>query len=299
VNGDGEFIMGHAVQLDRPWRGLEKLARMAALAMEEALVGMARRECERTPVILCIAEKTRPGRIDGLEEDLIGRIESLLEVSFAPDSLLIPRGRASVGVALLHARKLLYEQDVEAVLLVAVDSLLTWPTLRALEDQDRLLTPSNSNGFIPGEGAAAVLLRKPSEQPGLICAGLGFATEHARVDAAEPLRGDGLTLAIRNALADAGCDLHDLDLRITDLSGEQYYFKEAALALARVLRMRKERFDLWHPAECLGETGSTIGPAILAVALSSSRLKYSPGRGMLLHASADAGERIAIVAFGD
>ena len=28
--------------------------------------------------------------------------------------------------------------------------------------------------------------------------------------------------------------MHDLDYRITDLSGEQYYFKEAALALGRI-----------------------------------------------------------------
>lgn len=299
VAGDGEFIMGHAVPLEQPWRGIEKLARMAALAMEEALIGMERRECERIPLVLCIAEKSRPGRIDGLEEDLAGRVEDLLGVSFGPDSVLIPRGRVSVAEGLLHARRLLYEQEMAGTLLVGVDSLLTWPTLSALEREDRLLTPDNSNGFMPGEGAAAVLLRKPSEQPGLICAGVGFATERARVDSEEPLRGDGLTLAIRNALLDAACELHDLDLRITDLSGEQYYFKEAALALGRVLRVRKERFDLWHPAECLGETGANIGPATLAVALSATRLNYIPGRGMLLHASADAGERVAIVAFGD
>ena len=34
--------------------------------------------------------------------------------------------------------------------------------------------------------------------------------------------------------------MHDFDYRITDLSGEQYYFKEAALALSRTLRQSKE-----------------------------------------------------------
>jgi 3-oxoacyl-[acyl-carrier-protein] synthase-1 len=299
VDGDGEFIMGHAVALEQPWRGIEKLARMAALAIEEVLIGLQRRECEHIPLILCIAEKSRPGRLEGLEEDLTGRIEDLLEVRFAPESVLIPQGRVSAAVGLLQARKLLYEQNRAAALLVGVDSLLTWPTLSALERADRLLTPDNSNGFMPGEGAAAVLLRKPTERSGLICAGVGLATESAHVDTEEPLRGDGLTLAVRNALADAACELHDLDLRITDLSGEQYYFKEASLALNRVLRARKERFELWHPAECLGETGANIGPATLAVALHATRLKYAPGRGVLLHASADGGARVAVVAFGD
>jgi 3-oxoacyl-[acyl-carrier-protein] synthase-1 len=49
--------------------------------------------------------------------------------------------------------------------------------------------------------------------------------------------------------------MHDFDYRIADISGEQYYFKEAALALARTLRRRKPEFDLWHPANMLEKPG--------------------------------------------
>ena len=55
------------------------------------------------------------------------------------------------------------------------------------------------------------------------------------------MRADGLATAIKGALADAGCEMHDMDYRITDLSGEQYYFKEAALALSRTLRQTQGR----------------------------------------------------------
>jgi 3-oxoacyl-[acyl-carrier-protein] synthase-1 len=294
----GEFITGHAVPIEQSWRGIDKLARMAVLAIEEALIDTPRHECERIPLILCMAESARPGRLEGIDETLFDRIGSQLGARFAPESLLIPQGRVSAAVGLLHSRKFLYEQDRKTVLLVGADSLLAAPTLKVLMEKDRLLTKNNSNGFMPGEGASAVLLCKPSEQPGLVCAGLGFAMERAHIDTEDPLRGDGLTLAIRNALTDADCKLHELDFRITDLSGEQYYFKEAALGLGRVLRERKENFDLWHPAQSLGETGANIGPAMLAIALHAARLKYAPGPGMLLHASADAGERVAIVAFG-
>ncbi len=99
----------------------------------------------------------------------------------------------------------------------------------------------------------------------------------AHIDSGEPLRADGLTTAINGALTDAGCQMHDLDFRITDVSGEQYYFKEAALALSRILRQRKEEFDIWHPAECIGEAGAAAGIAVLADANAACRKAYAAG----------------------
>ncbi|MCK7582583.1 MAG: hypothetical protein MZV65_48085 [Chromatiales bacterium] len=87
--------------------------------------------------------------------------------------------------------------------------------------------PRNSNGFMPGEGAGAAAGRASRGQGRIACAGIGFGMEKAHIDSGEPLRADGLSAAIKGALADAGCEMHDLDYRITDISGEQYYFKEA------------------------------------------------------------------------
>ena len=87
----------------------------------------------------------------------------------------------------------------------------------------------------------------------------------------------------------------ELDFRITDNSGEQYYFKEAALALSRTLRARKEEFDIWHPADCIGEVGAAIGPVMVTKALTASQKGYGRGRGILVHAGNDAGRRTAAV----
>jgi 3-oxoacyl-[acyl-carrier-protein] synthase-1 len=89
--------------------------------------------------------------------------------------------------------------------------------------------------------------------------------------------------------------MHDLDYRITDVSGEQYYFKEAALALSRILRQRKEEFDIWHPAECIGESGAVAGVAVMAVASAACRKGYAPGPSILAHGANDAGRRAAAV----
>ena len=299
MGSDGEWIMAHQVPLEQPWRGRAKLAKMAAMAIAECLDQVPPDSWSGIPLLLCVAERGRPGRLDGLEDQLLPEIEQELGTRFAPESGVIPRGRISAIRALAEARKLICSGTAAQVLIAATDSLLTWPTLSVYEREDRLLTPSNSNGFMPGEAGGALLVGRPERRAELLCTGIGFAVEKAHIDSGEPLRADGLTSAIKAALADAGCELHDLDYRITDISGEQYYFKEAALALSRILRRRKEEFDIWHPAESIGETGAASGIAILAVSAAACRKAYSPGHHILSHCANDSGRRsAAILRFG-
>src|SRR5262245_15404384 len=63
IDSDGEWIMGHSVPLERPWQGLTKLAKMAALAIDECLSGLLEEERENLPLLLCVAERERPGRL--------------------------------------------------------------------------------------------------------------------------------------------------------------------------------------------------------------------------------------------
>jgi 3-oxoacyl-[acyl-carrier-protein] synthase-1 len=109
------------------------------------------------------------------------------------------------------------------------------------------------------------------------------------------LRADGLVQAIRMALDEAGYELGATDFRITDISGEQYSFKEASIALTRVLRQRKEEYDIWHPADCIGEIGAAIGPSILCVLYMAMQKAYSPGNTALVHLSNEDGKRAAMI----
>jgi 3-oxoacyl-[acyl-carrier-protein] synthase-1 len=250
------------------------------------------------PLLLCVAEADRPGRVAGLDDQLMTLLQRELGMSFAPSSALVPHGRVGVAVALAQARALLRSPampDMPGVLIVAADSLLSWPTVSHYERADRLLTEANSNGFMPGEGAGALLVGIVDGRPAqLLCTGIGFGREPAPIDSGEPLRADGLSQAIKGCLVDAGRQLHEMDVRITDNSGEQYYFKEASLALSRTLREGKDAFDIWHPAECTGETGAAAGVAVIAAALEACRKGYAPGPRVLTHWSNDGGQRAAV-----
>ena len=294
IDSAGEWIMAHQVTLEQPWRGLAKLSKMAAMAIVEALAEVPKGEWVHIPLLLCVAEPDRPGRLDGLDDRLFHDIQAELGATFAPASAIVAHGRVGVAVALAQARKLL-AGGCTRVLIAATDSLLTWPTLSHYEREDRLLTARNSNGFMPGEGAGALLVGTGEGQAGeLVCTGIGFGREAAHLDSGEPLRAEGLSLAIKAALTDAGCAMHDMDFRITDLSGEQYYFKEAALALSRTLRQRKKEFDIWHPAECTGEQGAAAGLAVVALADAACRKAFTKGPNILAHMANDAGQRAAL-----
>ena len=301
IDRGGEWLIAASVALEQPWRGRIKLIKMAARAIAEALHSTPGLNPHDTPLLLGLAEAERPGRLEGLDKGLLHAIEDELGLRFHPSSNVIVRGRVSAAVALLNARTLIHQAGHHHVLVAGVDSFLSAPTLAAFEERQRLLTSQNSNGFIPGEGASAVVLASPlgSAGPQLTCIGLGFGMEKATVEAEDiPLRAEGLTQAVRAALSEAGCGLEQMDYRLTDLSGEQYYFKEASLALGRSLRVRKEFFHLWHPADCIGEVGAAIGPVMLAVALAASRKGYGEGPNIFCHLGNDAGERaVALLSY--
>jgi 3-oxoacyl-[acyl-carrier-protein] synthase-1 len=295
IDSVGAWIVAHHVPLDQPWRGLSKLAQMAAMAINEALEGVPKAEWAQMPMLLCVAEPDRPGRMDGLDDQLFTLIQEELGVRFSAQSAIVAQGRVGVAVAVAQARALMARTGVDKVLVAATDSLLSWPTLSHYEQRDRLLTERNSNGFMPGEAAGAMLLGEPTgDGAQLLCTGVGFAREPAHVDSEQPLRADGLSQAIKAALLDAGREMHDMDFRITDLSGEQYYFKEASLALSRTLRVLKQEFDIWHPAECTGEVGAACGISILATAKAACDKHYTKGPNILVHMANDAGQRAAL-----
>lgn len=294
IDSCGNWVMAHAVYLDKPWRALTKLAKMASMAITEALHELDLKHWQRLPLLLCVAEPDRPGRQDGLDERLLPLIQNELGVSFGKGSALVARGRVGVAVALARARQLSPTEEF-GVLIVGVDSMLSWPTLNHFDREDRLLTEANSDGFMPGEAAGALWVGNGvGRKATLLCTGIGFGVEPAPIGSGEPLRADGLTQAIKASLAEAGRQMHEMAFRITDLSGEHYYFKEAALALTRTMREQKETFDLWHPAECTGEVGAASGATVVAAAVEACRKAYAPGHRILAHWSSDEGQRAAV-----
>jgi 3-oxoacyl-[acyl-carrier-protein] synthase-1 len=296
IDSGGEWIVVSTVPLDPPVRGRARLIEMAAAVIQECLDQHPGLPLSEIPMFLCLAEPDRPGRLDGLDESLLDDLGKRLGQQLHGRSRVIANGRVGGVQAVSRAARRI-EQGYAVCLVVGVDGFVHAKTLAGYERKRRLLTSTNSNGFIPGEGAAAVLFGPAESHPAapMICRGIGYGREAATIESDEPLRGDGMAEAFRAALADAGCNFDEIDYRLADVSGEQYGFKEAALAIARTVRKVKSEFDIWHPADCIGEIGAAVAPCVLAVASAAARKRYAPGPGVLAHFGNDDGQRAAVV----
>jgi 3-oxoacyl-[acyl-carrier-protein] synthase-1 len=292
----GEPLTGAQVPLSGKWIGREKMIQMVVPAILECLNGVKHEAIKNIPLLLCLPEADRKGRLPQLDPTMLSTLEQRLQCQFAPTSTVFTEGRMG-GVKAMEQARLLLQGSTAMCIVAGVDTLFVGRTIEAYFETGRLKTSANPNGFIPGEAAAAILVGQPtpSTRTELCCTGIGYGTEHATILSEEPLRADGLSGAITNAFRDASATWADIDYRITDANGEQYWFKEAALALTRTMRVRKETMDLWHPADCIGEIGAAIVPCVLGVAYYAHHKQYRPGPGVLCHFSSDGTERGAMM----
>ncbi len=278
VDNDGEPIVGAVVPgLPLSLRAYERLEAMLQGAIAECLRLRPDLRDGEVPLLLGVAETERPGGLPaGRAREMVARVERALGFAFhRDDSRVIAAGHVSAFHGLARAREALSRGETRACVVACVDSLVNAQTLAWLDAHQRLKTAQNSDGVIPGEAAACMVVEaKPRRgEPWAQVLGLGFAREEASVLATSlPFRGEGMTAALKEALAEAGCGMHEVHQRISDLGGEAYGFREVSLALSRTMRVRGEEMPLLHPAECLGDTGAAAG-AIMHIVFANLAAK--------------------------
>jgi 3-oxoacyl-[acyl-carrier-protein] synthase I len=295
----GEYIAGARVALPHWWESVDKLADLLAPAIVECWDAASPVPPEAIPVLIGLAGPDRPLRPADLERQILDLLAQRLEERMSRDSRTISRSQVSALAGVAAAERLITEHRAEACIVAGVDSFLDRWVAAEYFKRRRLLCPSNSNGFSPGEAGAAVLVQPTATAPpgSLDVLSIGFGREVGTIESEEPLQGDGLSNAVGEALRKAGIRLVDAAYRITDLNGEQYKFKEAMIALTRhgAGAVWPRLFELWHPIEYVGEVGAAIGPLALAMALHAGRNGYAPGPIAVCHFSNDDGERAAAI----
>jgi len=266
-------------------------------SLADLLKGHPTRSWEEVPLLVGLAEHGRPGGGADLADSIVGLVQESLGLRFHLRHSKVFAVGHTAGFEALGAARELIQAGVSACVVACVDSLVNFKTLRWLDRHFRLKTPANRDGIIPGEAAAAVLLqsgRRPETVTEVI--GLGFGKEKAHILSEEPLLGLGLAEATRQALAEAKLGLHEIDGRLSDVTGETYGFKELALVEGRIMRTpRKGDQPLWHWAEAIGDTGAAAGVVQLVLADEAFRKRYAPGDRMIGWTSAATGDRAAVV----
>lgn len=298
-DNDGEPVVGAIVPgLDGALPRSARLLALLASALRDLLGGQPDLPWDQVPLLVALAEPSRPGGGAYLAPSLMARLQNALGVRFhLTHSRVYTSGHVAGFQALHKARQLIQRNQSAACVVCGVDSLLNASTLFWLDRNYRLKTPANRDGVVPGEASAAVLIgaaRTGDASTEVI--GLGFGKEEAPILSEAPLLGRGLADAARAALTEANLGLHQIDLRLSDVTGELYGFKELSLLEGRLMRIvRKQAQPVWHWAEAIGDIGATAGIAELALADEAFRKGYAPGNRMLCLASSAEGRRAAAV----
>ncbi len=230
--------------------------------------------------------------------DVAAALSNELGVALAPQQLQIVTEESFGGVrALAGARQWLLESSSthRNVVVAGADSYVEARALARLDRDRRLLTRDRSDGIIPGEAAACLLLDTSPQASLAAILGIGLANEPGRLDNDVPLRGQGIAHAARQALAEAGLELHELHFRLSDASGEGYAFKEQVLAVTKLLRRNMDDLPLWLSATTLGDIGCAGGVCNLVSAVSAWSRGRAPGPRAIAYASATNGNRAAVV----
>lgn len=298
--------VGEGLPAGRPdppqwWEGPDMLAELAAPAVLECFDSLPPgTDRSKVPVFVLLSPLDRPHRPADLDRIVLDALVDRLPFDLDSESGVLHSGRTGVLAAFLRARGLFGGRHATHAVIVGADSFLRRPVVEAYMERRRVLTGDNSNGFIPGEAACAVLIAPSRERggPELRIVGWGGGRETGTIDSEEPLTGDGLTAAVREALARPKVKMAETKYWLTDQNAEHYKAKECTLVQARLLRRNRPglpAYEIWNPIEYLGDIGSAIGPCLLGLALVASRGGYAPGPMALMHVGEDDGDRAAFV----
>ena len=209
---------------------------------------------------------------------------------------LFPRGRAAALLALEAGVRCLNERKADAVVVGGVDSYFDGRLLRELDRDNRILAPRTVDGFIPGEGAAFILLMRRTgasdSNPNAIL-GIGSSRDAGHRSAPEPARGEGLSGAIEAMRAGSRLSAPVANI-YASLNGESFGGKEWGVARLRHRDLFAPTSELHHPADCFGDTGAAAGTLLMALATTALERGDRSGPA-LVWASSDGPDRACAV----
>lgn len=294
------------------WEGPSFLPDLATPPIEECLAQVAalpdslRRPASEIPILMTVAPPDRPGRPGDLEALMLDGLARKLGRPLPPGSGVIGGGRSGLPHLLATAARQSGRYPLQ--ILVGVESLLRQRIVEHYIGRNRLLCGANTSGFTVGEAGAAILVARTGTTggPELAITGMGTGLEPGRDGGTreQAVTGEGLTQAIRAALAVTGIPFYDFPALIGDLNGEHFKFKEQMMAQMRLDRAPPEGHsrrprgytEHWNLIEYAGEIGAALMPAQLAWAFEMGRAGLLPQNRALCFAGEDDGRRVALTA---
>jgi 3-oxoacyl-[acyl-carrier-protein] synthase-1 len=207
-------------------------------------------------------------------------------------------GRIGMFSLISKAIPLLISGELNHCIVGGVDTHLITEHLALLDQHWRVKSARNTDGFIPGEAAAMLMLEteahaKTRGATPLAVLGAVGAGQEPEIFASEKVStGHGLTCALNAALAETKD--YTVNHAYCDFNGESYYAFELGLIMSRLGNAFSNVKSLCHPADCYGDIGSASGGLLIACATNEFLKNPTKKQHALLWTSLDNGKRMAL-----
>lgn len=242
-----------------------------------------------------------PGGTSERQQQLAARISQWLQVPDLGSRIhFYPEGHASAVRALGDALAQLRQGRLAMAVVGGLDSLVEPEALTRLRDAGRLKMDDNPVGFVPGEASAFFLLETPlmarRREAGVMAwlESSRLSREPLTADSGLPCDGQGLGQAITETFEVLGDRGASTGLVINDLNGELFRAEEFSKVVPRALGHLRSPWRLWHPADCIGDTGAASGALSVCIGARALRRGYAATDHVLTCASSDEGLRGAV-----
>jgi 3-oxoacyl-[acyl-carrier-protein] synthase-1 len=274
----------------------DRVIKMAIKALKEALTPLD----IKSPIPLVLAfPEPMPEYQNTYPESLKLNLLAQKDLPFKKDLLYSFYTGRSGGIEAI-AMALRYMQDLghEYVVVGASDSYVQCPRLIELKERQRLLCPTNSDGFAPGEAASFLVLTRNrakamvSNRKVIGLYGPGIAQEQGHIYSEEPYRGEGLDQAINQAMRQSGQS--QFNVIYSSMNGERYWAKEFGVAMIRSLKGQGDELKIEHPADCYGDIGTATGPILMGLA-AEALWKNDKHNSSIVYSASDGPGRAAVV----
>lgn len=255
------------------------------------------------PVFVALPSSSRPGVDPKLASTLLPALSARSRVPVdAARSKLFHACRGGGVIAFDAAAQAITRGEIPAALVGGVDTYFDPDVLGHLDHELRLHGLRTENGFVPGEGAAFLLVASRAwlRQNGEL-AELGRLTATAiemephPYGSPEPCLAIGLTRAVRRALAAASAPPRRVAWMLTDVANERHRVDE--WQFARVRNDDGIAPDALHdqPLLRVGDVGAASAALLATMAITRFQTGCAPAPEALIAVSSDGPERGALV----
>lgn len=273
-----------------------RMLRLATAALQEAMINW--QDVETFPLYLGIPQQL-PDCPNPFGKGFLQHLSFQSDVFFnVAGSNLFPNGRAAGLFALEKAVDSIIAGAHQYVIVGGLDTYVDLYLLGTLDMEGRILGTNIMDGFIPGEGAAFLVMTSMEKVKSTGLTPLALLTkvaknqEEGHLYSKQPYRGDGLADAFEQFFQNSGIS-EPIRNVFTSMNGENHWAKEWGVAHMRNQAAFDPQFGFHHPADCIGDTGAASGIVLINYAAIGIKKKYFSSPSMVT-CSSDYGERAAV-----